>query len=302
MDLAELPDDPDELKRIILDQQLEIDLTRSVVEISKKDPGVDRMALSNREKAILVDALLGMRTHSLGYLLRSLRLARATLYYRRKRMGKDPEAELRARAIDVCGANPSFGCRRVKASLAADPQGPICVSEKRVRRIMRDERIQPPVAARDRAIAPILPGRTLPISPMRPCETMAFMTSPPPLRVRYGSQTSPSSACPDDERVHLSAILDRFDGALAGWGISTSERSEDLTDSSLEVACAALGEDEHPIAHADRGGHYHAESWKSICSRYGIVRSISRKGHSPDNARMEGFFGRLKMELFDTRD
>ena len=29
---------------------------------------------------------------------------------------------------------------------------------------------------------------------------------------------------------------------------------------------------------------------------------MSRKGHSPDNARMEGFFGRLKMEFFDTRD
>ena len=28
---------------------------------------------------------------------------------------------------------------------------------------------------------------------------------------------------------------------------------------------------------------------------------MSRKGHSPDNARMEGFFGRLKMEFFDTR-
>lgn len=29
---------------------------------------------------------------------------------------------------------------------------------------------------------------------------------------------------------------------------------------------------------------------------------MSRKGSSPDNARMEGFFGRLKMEFFDTRD
>ena len=28
---------------------------------------------------------------------------------------------------------------------------------------------------------------------------------------------------------------------------------------------------------------------------------MSRKGHSPDNARMEGFFGGLKMEFFDTR-
>lgn len=29
---------------------------------------------------------------------------------------------------------------------------------------------------------------------------------------------------------------------------------------------------------------------------------MSRKGHSPDNARMEGFFGRMKMEFFDAHD
>ena len=29
---------------------------------------------------------------------------------------------------------------------------------------------------------------------------------------------------------------------------------------------------------------------------------MSRKGYSPDNAACEGFFGRLKNELFDHRD
>lgn len=29
---------------------------------------------------------------------------------------------------------------------------------------------------------------------------------------------------------------------------------------------------------------------------------MSRKGHSPDNSRMEGFFGRLNIEFFYRRD
>lgn len=33
-----------------------------------------------------------------------------------------------------------------------------------------------------------------------------------------------------------------------------------------------------------------------------LVRSISRKGRSQDNAACEGFFGRLKNELFYPRD
>ena len=32
-----------------------------------------------------------------------------------------------------------------------------------------------------------------------------------------------------------------------------------------------------------------------------LVRSMSRKGYSPDNAACEGFFGRLKTELFYPR-
>jgi transposase InsO family protein len=33
-----------------------------------------------------------------------------------------------------------------------------------------------------------------------------------------------------------------------------------------------------------------------------LIRSMSRKGCSPDNAACEGFFGRLKTELFYSRD
>ena len=42
--------------------------------------------------------------------------------------------------------------------------------------------------------------------------------------------------------------------------------------------------------------------WKAICDENGIVRSMSRKGCSPDNAAGEGFFGRLKNEFFYGRD
>ena len=38
------------------------------------------------------------------------------------------------------------------------------------------------------------------------------------------------------------------------------------------------------------------------CGEAGVERSMSRKGHSPDNAACEGFFGRLKVEFFHGRD
>ena len=42
MDLDDLPDDPEELKRIIRDQQFEIDITKAVMEIVKKAPASTR--------------------------------------------------------------------------------------------------------------------------------------------------------------------------------------------------------------------------------------------------------------------
>jgi putative transposase len=54
--------------------------------------------------------------------------------------------------------------------------------------------------------------------------------------------------------------------------------------------------------HSDRGAHYRWPGWLSRISAEKLVRSMSRKACSPDNAACEGFFGRLKTELFYPRD
>ena len=66
----------------------------------------------------------------------------------------------------------------------------------------------------------------------------------------------------------------------------------------LDAAAATLGEGERPICHSDRGCHYRWPGWIELCEERGVVRSMSRKGCSPDNSACEGFFGRLKVEAF----
>ena len=101
--------------------------------------------------------------------------------------------------------------------------------------------------------------------------------------------------------MYLSPVVDLFDGKPVGWAVGTSPDAR-LTESSLEMACATLGEGEAPVAHTDRGCHYRWPGWKAICGRHGLARSMSRKGTSPDNAACEGFFGNLKNEFFHGRD
>lgn len=44
------------------------------------------------------------------------------------------------------------------------------------------------------------------------------------------------------------------------------------------------------IVHSDRGCRYRWPDWLDTCREAGIQRSISHKGSSPDNSRMEGRF------------
>ena len=56
------------------------------------------------------------------------------------------------------------------------------------------------------------------------------------------------------------------------------------------------------MVHSDRGGHYRWPGWLFRIARAKLVRSMSRKGCSPDNAACEGLFGRVKTERFFSRD
>ena len=102
-------------------------------------------------------------------------------------------------------------------------------------------------------------------------------------------------------KVYLSPIIDCFDGMVVSWNTGTTPNSI-LVNNMLDEAVKNLKPNEHPIVHSDRGCHYRWPGWISICERNGLVRSMSAKGCSPDNAAMEGFFGLLKKEFFHGRD
>ena len=232
----------------------------------------------------------------------ALGLARSTYYYQLDALTSpsappDGTAGEVERAFRVDG-NSSRGYRFVREVVSRRRGRP--VSEKVVRRLMRGLGLRVCYARRGRyssyageidAPAPNLLLRadgTHDFSAGRPNE--AWVSDVTEFRL------------PDDGRkVYLSPVVDLFDGKPVGWAVGTSPDAR-LTESSLEMACATLGEGEAPVAHTDRGCHYRWPGWKAICGRHGLARSMSRKGTSPDNAACEGFFGNLKNEFFHGRD
>ena len=84
---------------------------------------------------------------------------------------------------------------------------------------------------------------------------------------------------------------------VSAWKISTNPNAE-LVNSMLDEYHETLQNGEKPIIHSDRGAHYRWPEWISRMEKYGFQRSMSKKGCSPDNSACEGFFGRMKNEMF----
>ena len=85
---------------------------------------------------------------------------------------------------------------------------------------------------------------------------------------------------------------------VVSWSISARPNAE-LVNTMLDAASdkvAASGE--RPVVHSNRGGHYRWPGWLIRIADAKLVRSISRNRCLPDNATCEGFFCRLKTEMF----
>jgi transposase InsO family protein/transposase-like protein len=302
-----LPDDPEELRRMVIELQFEVDLRDALLEVVKKDPGADCAKLSNREKAELVGAL--RPAYSLTFLLPRVGIAGSTYHYQRARIeeGRDPDEDIRAevaRLFEESGGTDGY--RRIHAALEVRGDG-TRPSEKRVRRVMGQEGLLVAYDRRrlrgydsyDRAAAEADPD-VLPNVPLREDGSHDF--SAPAPNVLWLTDVTEFRLPDDARRVYLSPVLDCYDSSIVGWEVALSACSASLTDPSLEMACSCLREGDAPTLHSDGGGQYHAESWKSTCAGHGVARSMSRPGHSPDNSRMEGFFGTLKNLRFHHRD
>lgn len=281
-----------DLEERVRQLELENDILRAAAKVLKAG---SPSPMTNREKALVINELRATTGRSLKELTASLRISKSSYEYQRAALAApDRHAELRVRVRAAFeGANRSRGYRYVTHELRSGDD-PLVASEKVVRRIMREEGLS--VAyAKKKAKYSSYKGE--------------ISDAPENLVKRDFHADAPNELWLTDitefglpgGKVYLSPVLDCFDGALAAWSIGTSPNAE-LANSSLESACATLGEGQRPVTHSDRGCHYRWPGWVAICEKNRLVRSMSKKGCSPDNSAMEGFFGRLKNEFFYHRD
>ena len=278
--------DISELQEQIKQLQMEVDVLKEALNLLKKDPGINITKLKNHEKAVVIDAVEDK--YPLPQLLKFLQIAKSSYYYQENAM-KQPDKyyELRIKIKEIFkDCRNCYGYRRIHGELKKTG---ITVSEKIVRRIMKEEDL------------------TVPTKRMKKYSSYKGEITPEVDNIinRDFHAEQPNTKWLTDitefsipaGKVYLSPVIDCFDGMVVKWNVGTTPDSI-LVNKMLEEAIGTLSPSEHPLIHTDRGCHYRWLGWIERMENAGLTRSMSKKGCSPDNAACEGFFGRLKNEMF----
>lgn len=96
--------------------------------------------------------------------------------------------------------------------------------------------------------------------------------------------------------LYLAAVMDLYSKAIVGWSLATHMMESLITD-AFEMAVSRRDIAGPLVVHSDQGIQYRSNEYQQNLLSYGCQLSMSRKGNCWDNAAMESFFSRLKVEL-----
>lgn len=96
--------------------------------------------------------------------------------------------------------------------------------------------------------------------------------------------------------LYLAAVMDLYSRKIIGWALDRHMR-EGLIREALDMAVSHRERKRGTVIHPDRGVQYRGNEYQEALREHGLRSSMSRKGNCWDNAVMESFFSRLKVEL-----
>jgi putative transposase len=230
--------------------------------------------------------------HALSLLCQCLRVTRSGFYaWRRRPESAHAQRDRRLKVLVRASFDAShqrYGSPRIHRDLIEWHEP---VSRKRVIRLMQEEGLKARVRKRF------------------PCTTMSDHDQPvaPNLLDRQFTAEAPNQRWVGDttefligenSKLYLAAILDLFSRFVVGWAIGVAN-DRHLVLNALRMAlkrrCPASG----LLHHSDRGSPYASDDYQAVLRASGIMCSMSGTGDCYDNAVMEAFFSRVKIELGD---
>lgn len=90
--------------------------------------------------------------------------------------------------------------------------------------------------------------------------------------------------------------MDLYSQAIVGWHVDDN-MTVSLISNALNMAIQRRDVKPGIIIHSDRGVQYRSVEYLDLIQSIGGISSMSRRSNCWDNAVMESFFSRLKVEL-----
>jgi putative transposase len=208
-------------------------------------------------------------------------ISRSTFYDAPPVEADDAAIVLQIRAI--CDEFEAYGYRRVAAALR---HRGLIVNGKKVRRLMREQALQPRKPRR--YVATTDSDHDNPIFP----NLAGDMVLDGPNQLWVADITYVTIAA---GFVYLAAILDAWSRRVVGYGISRSIDAR-LTVAALKAAIRARRPAVGCVHHSDRGSQYASAIYRKTLQDHGLVGSMGRRGNPYDNAKAESFMKTLKVE------
>ncbi len=100
--------------------------------------------------------------------------------------------------------------------------------------------------------------------------------------------------------LYVATVIDLASRRVVGWAMADHLRAELVCDAlrmAVDTRCPTPG----LIFHSDRGTQYTSAEFTDLLAEHEIVQSLSRPRQCWDNAVAESFFSSLKLELIDRR-
>ena len=183
-----------------------------------------------------------------------------------------------------------YGSKRIHQDLVADGE---TVSERRVARIMRENKVSPPLKKRRKPVTTDSNHKMRP-SPNLLEQDFHCLT---PNTVWLADITYIDT---DEGWFYLAGVKDMATREIVGWAMEGHMRAELCCD-ALTMALGRRGPVPGLIHHSDRGSQYAGTKYRKMIKQAELTQSMSRKGECLDNAPMESFFASLKKEMVHQR-
>jgi transposase InsO family protein len=232
-------------------------------------------------------------THAVSILCRCLRVTRSGFYawVRREpsaRAQRDLVLRTKLRAFHAA-SQKRYGRPRLWKDLREDGDA---ISEKRVRRLMRDEGLQGKIPRRFKQTTNSDHTDPVAANVLDRDFTAAWPNQ------RWVGDTTEFVIGDGSAKLYLAAILDLYSRFVVGWAIS-AVNDRRLTLKALEMAVQRRCPERGLLHHSDRGCTYTCEDSPAYLAARGITCSMSRRADCYDNAVMESFFATVKKEEAD---